>query len=191
MIIGISGKSGSGKTYVANELAKQFNAIVISFDEISHKAIETDKFINTIKNRNDLDVFDKNGKILRKKLGEIAFSNSDVLDLINKTAEEIMVEMIDEKLKSLNSKNIIFEYALLTKMKYFNMCDVKILVDADENILKERILTRDNISSEYYNLRKKNGLIYNKNDFDIIYINDKNSDINNLINQIKNKENLC
>ena len=191
MIIGISGKSGSGKTYIANELAKYFIAKIISFDEISHEAMETDKFINTIKNLKILDVFDKNGKILRKKLGEIAFSNPEILDLINKTAEEIMVKIIDEKLKSLNSKNIIFEYALLTKMKYFDMCDVKILVDADENILKERILTRDNISSEYYNLRKKNGLIYNKNDFDIIYINDTHSDLNTLICQIKNKENLC
>ena len=187
MIIGISGKSGSGKTYIANELAKYFNAIVISFDEISHEAMETDKFINTIKNLKNLDVFDKNGKILRKKLGEIAFSNPEILDLINKTA----VKIIDEKLKSLNSKNIIFEYALLTKMKYFDMCDVKILVEADDPVLKERILKRDNISSEYYELRKRNSLMYSQKNFDIVYKNDTHSDLNTLICQIKNKENLC
>ena len=44
MIIGICGKSGSGKSKIADDLAIELNANVINFDKISHQAIETDTF---------------------------------------------------------------------------------------------------------------------------------------------------
>ena len=67
MIIGISGKSGSGKSKIADDLAKELGAIVINFDKISHLSTETSTFKELVKSKISKDVFDKNGNIMRKK----------------------------------------------------------------------------------------------------------------------------
>ena len=71
MIIGISGKSGAGKSELAAALAANLNANVINFDKISHLSIEKDSFKNLVREKISEDVFDSNGNIMRKKLGEI------------------------------------------------------------------------------------------------------------------------
>ena len=52
----------------------------------------------------------------------------------------------------------------------------KILLDIDKDIRKERIIKRDNISEEYFNLRDNSSYKYNYDDFDII-LNDNNYSI--------------
>lgn len=193
MIIGITGKSGSGKSKIATELANQLNAKLLSIDLISHQATETDKFKNFVKENISKSVFDKNGNIIRKALGEIVFKDPKKLDMINECAEKIMNGIIDSIINHTHSSHIILEYALLPKMKYFDMCDIKILVNADETVRQNRIIKRDNISEEYFLLREKNSLNYYNSNFDIIIENNSNEayDIKNIIEQIQKKEKLC
>ena len=57
---------------------------------------------------------------------------------------------------------------LLPRVKYFNKCGLKILLDINVDIRRERIMKRDNISIEYFNLREGSSYNYNYEDFDIV-----------------------
>lgn len=193
MIIGICGKSGSGKSKIADDLAKELGAIVINFDKISHLSTETDTFKELVKSKISKDVFDKNGNIMRKKLGEIVFKDREKLNLINACSEKIMCEIIDKLLEENTKPYVILEYSLLHLMKYFNMCNFKILVTAKESIRSERVMNRDGISEEYFALREKNSPNYIASLFDTVVENNTNDDygLNLLVKMIKQKENLC
>ena len=193
MIIGISGKSGSGKSKIAEDLAKELGANVINFDRISHLTIQTDTFKELVKTKISTNVFDNNGNIMRKKLGEVVFNDKEKLNLINNCSEKIMCEIIDKLLEENKQPYIILEYSLLHLMKYFNMCDFKILVTANESIRCERVMNRDGISEEYFSLREKNSPNYIPSLFNTVIENNTNDDygLNFLVKMIKQKENLC
>ena len=68
MVIGITGKSGSGKSFLSEQLKEKLDAIHIDIDKISHRVLLEDKTQEFIKQEFGESVFD-NGIINRKKLG--------------------------------------------------------------------------------------------------------------------------
>ncbi len=187
MIILITGKSGSGKTFIANKLASFFNAEVISFDKISHDALKLPDVINEIKTQFGEEIIENN-VINRKKLGKIVFNDENKLQFLNSLIQTKMESQIDKILKN-NSKIYILEYLLLPKMKYFNMSNCKVLIKANDHLRKSRIIERDNISEEYFYKRENNSIEFDENLFDIIVQNDNNLDFEKLASNIK--EVLC
>lgn len=182
MIISITGLSGSGKTYLAENLSNYFDAEVISFDKISHSLMSNQDILNNLKAHFGDKIFENNF-INRKKLGNIVFNNENELTFLNNLFQTKMEEIIDKQL--IQNKNFILEYALLPKMKYFNQSNCKILIKASTNLRKIRIINRDNINEAYFLAREKNSLTYNESDYDIIIENDKNLDFENIANKIK------
>lgn len=158
MIIGITGKSGSGKT----TLAKFFETIGyyhISIDEIGHFAIQQNK--SFIKSVTGLDCD-------RKELGNIIFNNREKYDIIVPIVWKTQQEIIDAKLKEHNYTNIVLDFILLPHTKYWDICDKKILCEKSDEIRKERVISRDNITEDYFNLRDKASIEYNKEEMDLI-----------------------
>lgn len=185
-IIAITGKSGSGKTFVSNAIASASNAKVLSFDKFSHAALQTDSLKQFALENFGNSVFDENGEINRKKLGQIAFANQSLLKQWNALAEQKMIESIDQELKNSQNETIIIEYALLPQMKYFQMADLKILIEANFETRKNRIISRDSISEEYFLLRENNSLEYNKDEYDFVVTNDTiTSNLTEIIEKIK------
>ena len=69
-----------------------------------------------------------------------------------------MQEMLDEILKNENKSTIILEWALLPISKYWDKCDIKILMKANDIERKSRVMKRDNITEEYFFKRDKNSI---------------------------------
>ena len=184
MIIGITGKSGSGKSYASEILAKNLNLKHIDIDKISHEVLsypETIKFLK--KEFGDL-VFDNNN-LNRKKLGKIVFNDKIKLEKLNKFCQKLIEEKLDEIVQ--NNKNLILDYALLPLLKNFNDCDIKILLTADFETRLSRVQTRENITKEYFLSRDNSVLNYDKNIFDYVLNNAKIEDIEALTKKIKEK----
>lgn len=187
MLVLITGKSGSGKTFLANQLAPLLDAEIISIDKLSHEALKDIEIIEQIKTQFGSD-FIENNAINRKKLGKLVFSDNNKLEILNNIVQPKIEAQID-KITQNKGKIYILDYLLLPKMKYFNLADCSILVQAASDIRKTRILKRDNISEEYFLAREENSIEFNAELFDIIIENNHN--LNSLEISKKIKEVLC
>lgn len=169
MIIGICGNSGSGKTTLANQIIKLTDnkAIHLEIDKIGHKVLlhpEVKKELiklygNKILSENNID---------RKKLSTIVFDSKIEMDKLTDITWKYMQIEIDNFLENNKNKIVILDWMLLSKSKYFDMCDIKILLDTSYDIRKRRATRRDNISEESFNLRAQASITYNEKDFDYV-----------------------
>lgn len=182
MIIGITGKSGSGKSYLSTILAEKLQAEHVDVDKISHQVLsfpETQKFL---KKEFGNDIFDE--EILnRKKLGKIVFCDHDKLNLLNKFCKIQIEKKLDELVKT-TTKPLIFDYALLPWLKQFKLCDVKILLTADFETRYNRVSSRENITKEYFQSRDNSVENYNEKIFDYVYKNLTQKSIDELIEKL-------
>ena len=185
-IIGITGKSGVGKTTLSNMLSSKLNCKTIDIDKIGHEAIRNSKIINELCLNFGKDILEKNGQVNRKKIGEIVFANKDKMKILENITWSYMEKRILEKLNE-KQECIILEWALLPLSPYWNKCDMKILVVADNKVRKNRILERDNITSAYFDLRDNNSVDYSKFTADIVCDNSDAKNLENIIDSICEK----
>lgn len=186
-IICITGKSGSGKTYLASMLASKLICYVIDIDRIAHDILTNSNVRQEVLKVFGKEVFD--GKFVnRKKLGAIVFNDEKKLRFLESLTQTHMENVIDTKLARIDTKYVILEYSLLPKMKYFKKSNFNILVEANDSVRQSRIITRDHISKEYFDSRDANSLDYSGYKFDLVVNNTKNFDIDQIISKIKGKK---
>ena len=173
MIVGITGKSGSGKTTYANKLSEENGYTVVHIDEIGHDVLERDDVQILLMNMLG-DNCVVNGVVDRKYIGEMIFTNRHLYNDISDFVWSAMKVEIDALINS--HPNIILDWILLPHTHYWKMCDTKILMVADEEDRKKRVMARDNISVEYLNKRDSAGINYDDIEFDqIIYTSKEES----------------
>ncbi len=173
MIIGVCGKSGSGKSTFAREMCKIWNekttleAVHLDMDKVGHQVLLLPEVKEEVVNLLGKDVI-TDEKLDRKKIGIIVF-NSEV---ISKAYQEIiwkyMKIYIDNFLEKNKNKTIILDAIKLHETEYFDMCDLKILLDIPYEIRKKRAMIRDNITAEQFDLREQASAEYNPYYFDFI-----------------------
>lgn len=177
MLIGLMGKSGCGKTTVSL-LFKELDADIqiLEIDKIGHKAYEDKEVKQKMLTHFGTEIFDESLNVNRKKLATIVFNDSSMMQKLYDATYAFMEKQID----SFISKHdiAILDYALLPLTKYYNMCDLKLLVTSNYTTRYKRVTKRDNISKEKYDERDANSVDYSSTYFDYVIENDSN--INNL-----------
>jgi dephospho-CoA kinase len=177
MIIGIAGKSGSGKSTYAKFLSSiMTNAVHIDIDKIGHEALEEPVIKSTLLNIFGNKILDSEGKIIRNTLLADTVFNSRRNEK-GKVVSDIVWNYMDKKITEIicnnNSKNIdtILDWILLPHTKYFALCDKKILMIIPKDTRKKLVMARDNISKDYFNKRELASIEYNRDDFNYIIEN--------------------
>lgn len=176
MIIGICGKSGCGKSTLSRDIMRVHDdAVHLEIDTIGHKVLEIKEvFDELVRAFGPSIVTDEN--IDRKKLGDLVFSSRDKMTTLSDITWKYMQIEIDKFINENKNKIIILDWILLPESKYFEMCDVKILLDIPYSVRKCRAMKRDSISSDSFDLRDNASIEFNREDFD--YVLDKNDDEN-------------
>lgn len=177
-IIGVTGKSGSGKTYFASELAQKLNCRHIDIDKIGHQAIYQPEILETLCEKFGRGILDEKGNLDRKKVGSIVFADKKKMDQLTELTWNYMQKQLDLILLEGDDK-IVLEWILLPKSKYWENCDFKILVKAKDNDRKRKVIERDNISEEYFEKRDSASEDYSNCKFDYIFENDYNKETMN------------
>ena len=183
-IIGITGKSGSGKSTLTKILSEKLKCETVNVDKIGHQATNNEKNCKKICEVFGNEILSNDGKIDRKKLGNIVFSNKEKMDILTEITWGYMQEILDEILKK-EPEILILEWALLPNSKYWEKCDAKVLIKANDEERKNKVIQRDNITEEYFLKRDSGALDYIQFQFDFIFENDyKLETIENIADKI-------
>ena len=151
MIIGICGKSGSGKTTLANQIIENLptKAVHLDIDKVGHKVLSFPEIKEELKNSFGESIINLN-EVDRKKLGEIVFASRNEMDKLTEITWKYMQMEIDDYLEENKDKVVILDWLLLPHTKYFDMCDMKILLDIPYEVRKQRAIKRDNITEDAF-----------------------------------------
>ena len=153
MIIGLTGKSCSGKDYVAHLFGEEF--VVIDEDKLGHVALDN--------NREKLvaafgDSIITDGKVDRKKLGPIVFSDKEKLEKLNSISHPWMVAETLRLCREAESegKIAVINAAILEKMGFVPYCNEVVLVSSPYSERLKRAVMRDKITPEAFKKRDEN-----------------------------------
>ena len=136
VVIGVTGKFGSGKSTVAKILEKK-GAKVIKVDEIGHEVLENEEVKMELLKVFGEEIFE-NERVNRKMLGNIVFSSEERLRELEKILHPRMVEKVRKIIEKLDGV-VVLEAAILKRMKLDSLCDHIITVVADEEKIFERM----------------------------------------------------
>jgi dephospho-CoA kinase len=141
--LGLSGGIGSGKSTVAKIFA-DLGAVVIDADAISREVLEPGQigYENTILTFGE-SVLSESGSIDRKKLAELVFQNPAQLAKLEAIIHPAVIARVAQIRESLPATAIVvYDTPLLVEKNLKAQFDKVIIVLADEQIRKDRLITR-------------------------------------------------
>ena len=140
-IIGILGGIASGKSTVAAEFAK-LGCKVIDADKIAHKLLENKAVKKEIVDLFGRTILDSTGRIDRKRLGGVVFSDADKLSSLNGIIHPLILQRVEELMGRYDRQNqvkaIVLDMPLLVEVGWAKRCDKLIFVDCRKKIRLNR-----------------------------------------------------
>lgn len=192
--IGMTGGIGSGKNQVA-DIFNQLGFYTIDSDISSRKVMEKgEAAYEKIVSFFGSDILDENDNILRKKLGDIVFSDKAKL----KTLENIVHPAIYEYEKKERSKIygrddkavVITHAALIIESGSIDKYDALIVISCPDELQIKRVMQRDNFSEE----KARNIVAHQMPNEERLkyadFIIDNSSTLDDLYNEVKRVHNL-
>jgi dephospho-CoA kinase len=150
-IIGLTGSIASGKTSISSMLEKMGFPIVDA-DAIARRVVEKGMpALERIKKEFGEEVLNSDGTLDRKALGQMVFSSSKKLELLNSITHPAIIEEINRNINSLSDKGekmCVLDAPLLIESGINGMADSVLLVYVDDRTQLSRLMNRDNISEE-------------------------------------------
>ncbi len=189
MIICIVGKSGSGKSYICKLLQSFSQDIVhLDIDKISHEVLTNPKVYNELVSTFGNSVSNSdNTTINRKALSNIVFNSEIEMDKLTLITWPRMQPIIDKFIVEHANKIVLLDWQLLLKTKYYNMSDIKILVESPFELRIQKTMSRDNITEDAFLIRDKCSYEFNSNEFDYVIHNDYSNNVKEKVKEIYDK----
>lgn len=151
MITGLTGRSCSGKDAAAAFfIQKGFE--VIDVDRLGHEALvaNRDRLVSAFGE----GILAEDGAVSRRALGNIVFSNSELLEKLNSISHPWMCNRVEELVEG---KDLCFiNCALLEKMNLVRLCDEILYFWAPLEERVKRAIQRDGITEESFLRREAN-----------------------------------
>ena len=148
IIIGLTGNIASGKSAVSRFL-KKLGADIVDLDQLAKKIQSQD--VNDIIDKME-EVFGKevvsNGKVNRKKLGSIVFSDKEKLNKLNEIMIPVMtkfVKKIIEEKRASGVEVLVVDAAILFEANWDKIVDTVWVVYIPKKLQLERLMKRENI----------------------------------------------
>jgi dephospho-CoA kinase len=141
--LGLSGGIGCGKSTVAKMLS-DLGAVVIDADAIAKEVLEPGQigYENVIHKFGD-GVLDTSGNIDRKKLAELVFQDASQLSQLEDIVHPAVVARVAQIRESLpNTATVVYDTPLLVEKKLQNQFDRVLMVFADLDVRKQRLVDR-------------------------------------------------
>ena len=185
MIIGICGKSGCGKSTLANRIIELTNnkAIHLDIDKVGHSVLLLPEVKEELIKTFGESIL-KDDKVDRKILSKIVFNSRNEMSKLSDITWKYMQIKIDNFLNNHKDKIILLDWLLLPNSKYFDMCDIRILIDIPYKVRKQRAIKRDGITEEDFDLREKASINFDKSAFNYVIKEDDSEIIERLVKSL-------
>lgn len=183
-IIGITGGSGCGKSYISKKLTER-GFLVVDADASARVVMEKGHPCLAKTAAHFGEQILKNGELDRKKLAQIVFADEASLKKLNEITHKYILADIYDKIEKGKGETVFVDGAVLIEsgMK----CDIMIGVLADREVRKSRIMNRDGLSEQEADRRigaqQKDDFYIERCDF-VIYNNTGEPDIDYILKRI-------
>jgi dephospho-CoA kinase len=148
-VIGLTGNFGTGKTAVSNILTG-LGVTVVSTDEIGHRVLENDPMVfKQLVGTFGKEIVNDDGKIDRRKLGEIAFKSPQATELLNNITHALLKQKIIESIEKCRSEGVdimVLESALLPREEWSPLINEFWVTTLPQNVIVERLEKQRNYS---------------------------------------------
>ena len=145
-IMGLTGNISCGKSSVSKMLASR-GAIIVDADLLSREIYEYDDVLEEMKLSFPEALV--NGKIDRRVLAGIVFSDKARLEDLNRISHKKIYELVCRSLERNRDRDlVVIDAALLLEAKFDSLADKVVLVYCNEKVQLDRLMKRDSISSE-------------------------------------------
>ena len=154
-IIGLTGGTGTGKT-TALEVLRGMGALCLDCDEVYHELTETSVELREALERHFGSVYGADGKLDRKKLGAVVFSDAAALSELNAITHGFVDEEIKRRLRDFAMTGgtlAAIDAVALFESGADGLCTETFGVIAPKELREARIMAREGISRDYARLR--------------------------------------
>lgn len=148
--VALTGKTGAGKSTVSDYLRKK-GAYIIDGDIIAREVLQTDKnLLAELCRKFGEEILNSDKTLNRRVLAEKAFSSPEKTKLLNSVMHPVINDEIQRKTCEAFKKYdvVIVDAAAIIESGFVDKCDFLVTVHAPENVRKERIMKRDNLTEK-------------------------------------------
>ena len=176
--VAITGNIASGKSQ-AEKILEESGYTVYDSDKIAHEVLDS------IKSFYGYDIF-IDGKIDRKKLGNLVFTNSVIRQKLEKLTHPIIKNKIINLFELHRDESIVFvSVPLLYEAGFDDMFDKVLLITTDPNAQLKRLMKRNNLTKDEALARINSQLPQDIKEQKADYVIENNGSLNELKNNIK------
>lgn len=150
-VVGLTGPTGAGKGYVGEYLKKK-GCYVCDTDKIAREITEPGSpFLDRLKEEFGEDIINGGGSLNRKLLAQRAFKDRESQEKLNKLTHPEILRISLERCRDALDRGAaaaVIDAPLLFESGGDKLCDTVICVTAPEDVRLERIIKRDNLTTE-------------------------------------------
>ncbi len=152
-VIGLTGGIASGKSLVSEVLRDEYEATVISGDELGHQAYlpDTDAWKDILARWGDDLMNPDTREIDRRKLGAIVFADPEELKALNEITWPRIRTLAENRIAELRESGVkiaVLEAAIMIEAGWTDMCDELWVTQASEADAISRLQSRNNLTEE-------------------------------------------
>ncbi len=152
VVLGLTGGSGAGKTS-ALRAVEDLGGTVIDCDAVYHQLLESSEELRQAIGRSFPGVFDNQGRLDRKRLGQEVFADKERLEQLNGIVYRFMRPELQRRLAECTGRLCAIDAINLLEGGLDQLCDRTVAVTAPMELRVRRIMARDQIPEQYARLR--------------------------------------
>jgi len=138
MILGITGRVGTGKTTATTQISTLWNAHVVDLDKIGHRVLLEPEIARAIAKAFGPKMLAEDGSVIRAALSTKVFSSPTSLLKLNDITHPLLRKSAIEEIAEHSAKgsNVIVVGALLIALGLRSYVDQVLVIDAEDSLIQ-------------------------------------------------------
>ena len=192
IIFGITGQTGSGKSYISDIFRKK-GVTVFDSDKIAHEVMSAGTpCLSELKEHFGDGIIAEDGSLIRPALAKIVFSDPEELGILNSISHRYIKEEINRRIAVCDTPAAAIDGAVIIGSPVEDLCSFLIGITAPDDIRLARIIARDGITEEaaLARMNAQNDKAFYQSHCKYIIENDNNTDLKEKIDLILEAEHI-